>query len=63
MSSHRLVLLVVLLLGAAALAYNALSIVQGRSGLMLVSDEPRDHDRPAGALVQRPTPASARFRP
>lgn len=39
MSPHRLALMVVLLLGAAALAYNAFSIVQGRPGLMLLSDE------------------------
>jgi hypothetical protein len=39
MSPNRLALLVALLLGTAALAYNALSIVQGRSGLVLLSEQ------------------------
>lgn len=33
MNLHRLALLMVLSLGAAALAYNAVSILQGESGL------------------------------
>lgn len=60
-TTHRLLLLTVLGLGAAALAYNAASILQGRAGLAglpaLITGEP------AGRRDERPAEVPCRVSP